>query len=140
MFERCLYFNINALSRKLNAVWEKAFAQFELPPSHAYLLRLVLETPGLTQQDLAKELQLNKSTINRFVSALEKKQLLNRQGTALNQKEKTITPTKKALEIHRRLENQGSELYASMCSTIGREKVESFVKAARSINASLKIK
>jgi DNA-binding MarR family transcriptional regulator len=73
MFERCLYFNVNSLARKLNARWEQAFAPFNLPPSHGYLLRVVLENPGLTQQKIAEELRLNKSTVTRFISALEKK-------------------------------------------------------------------
>jgi len=52
IFSRCMYFNSNALSRKLNAHWHKAFAQFDLPPSHGYLLRLVLSSPGLSQSKM----------------------------------------------------------------------------------------
>lgn len=137
MFERCLYFNTNTLARKLNSVWEKAFAQFDLPPSHAYLLRLVLESPGLTQQELAKELRLNKSTVARFVVALEKKGLLIRDDAAYDQREKRIKPSSKAVSIQKKLEKLGDELYSSMCAAIGRENVEYFVQAARSINETL---
>ena len=137
MFERCLYFNTNALARKLNSVWENAFAQFDLPPSHAYLLRLVLESPGLTQQELARELRLNKSTVARFVAALEKKKLLVREDTESDQREKKVKPSRKAVSIHRDLEKLGNDLYSSMCSSIGKKNVEAFVKAARSINEKL---
>tara|TARA_R110000850_G_scaffold108830_7_gene221367 strand:- start:34 stop:447 length:414 start_codon:yes stop_codon:yes gene_type:complete len=137
MFERCLYFNSNTLARKLNARWEEAFAPFDLPPSHAYLLRLVLECPGLNQQQLAKELQLNKSTVTRFVVAMEKKKLLIKKGTSEDQRENSIWPTKKARSIHVKLERLGNELYSSMCEAIGRENVEAFVKMARKINDQL---
>lgn len=137
MFERCLYFNTNSLARKLNAVWEKAFDAFELPPSHAYLLRLILECPGLNQQELAKEMRLNKSTITRFVTALEKKGLLVSKASPSSQREKLIAPSKKAQGIQKRLEAQGDELYASMCESIGEKNLEAFVKAARNINEKL---
>ncbi len=137
MFERCLYFNTNSLARKLNSHWEKAFSQFELPPSHAYLLRLVLERPGLTQQSLAEEMRLNKSTITRFIHALEKKELVVREGSSKDQRERIVTPSEKALSLHGALEGMGGELYSSMCDILGRENVESFVKAARMLNEKL---
>lgn len=137
MFERCLYFNTNSLSRKLNSVWEKAFSQFDLPPSHAYLLRLVLETPGLTQQQLAEELRLNKSTITRFISALEMKELLVRGDSFKDQRHRIVMPSRKAISLHKELEALGSQLYSSMCEILGSDNVESFVKTARLINEKL---
>lgn len=137
MFERCLYFNTNSLTRKLNSIWEKAFAEFDLPPSHAYLLRLVLEHPGLTQQKLAEELRLNKSTVTRFISALEKKQLLIREGSSTDQRQRVVSPSLKALAIQNELQVLGGELYASMCEKLGRENVEEFVKTARLLHEKL---
>ena len=60
MFERCLYFNLNALTRRVNKIWGQAFQALGLSPSHAYLLRVVLATPGMTQQEIAAELGLEK--------------------------------------------------------------------------------
>ncbi|MGK0442561.1 MAG: DNA-binding MarR family transcriptional regulator [Pseudohongiellaceae bacterium] len=137
MFERCLYFNVNSLARKLNARWEQAFAPFNLPPSHGYLLRVVLENPGLTQQKIAEELRLNKSTVTRFISALEKKELLLRENSSKDQRERVIIPSKKAVSLHKGLEVLGDELYSSMCEVLGRNNVESFVKSARIINDAL---
>lgn len=137
MFERCLYFNTNSLARKLNSLWEKAFSEFDLPPSHAYLLRLVLESPGLTQQEITEELQLNKSTVTRFIAALEKRGFLVREGSTKDQRKNRIRPSPKAIAIQNKLEKLGDELYSSMCSTIGQEDVESFVKAARNISKKI---
>jgi len=134
MFERCLYFNTNTLARKLNSLWEEAFEPLNLPPSHAYFLRLVLESPGLTQQELAKELRLNKSTITRFVCALERKGLLVRQDSSEDHREKIIKPSARATAMHKQLESLGDDLYVSMCEAIGKKNLESFVKAARSFN------
>lgn len=137
MFERCLYFNTNSLMRKLNSRWEAAFARFDLPPSHGYLLRLVLENPGLTQQKIAKELRLNKSTVARFIASLEKKELLTRQESDNDQREKVVIPSKQALALQEELMQLGNELYADMCNLLGREEVESFVKVSRVLNDKL---
>lgn len=137
MFERCLYFNTNTLARKLNSLWEEAFAPYSLTPPQAYLLRLVLAEPGLTQQQIAETLRLNKSTVTRFISALENKGLLVRAGDSPDQREKIVNPSKKALGLQSELEAVGDELYASMCNIIGREKLESFVKSTRKINDKL---
>lgn len=137
MFERCLYFNTNSLTRKLNSIWDAAFSEFELSPPHAYLLRLVLEQPGLTQQKLAEELRLNKSTVTRFIVALEKKGLVLREGTSSDQRQRIVVPSTKALVIQSELAGKGGELYASMCEKLGRKNVEEFVKTARLLHEKL---
>lgn len=137
MFERCLYFHTNSLARKLNAMWEKAFELLDLHPSHAYLLRAVLKSPGISQQALAKEMQLNKSTITRFIESLEKKGLLTRQSSEGDQREKLIYPTSEALSMQDTLESLGDDLYSKMCDLIGKDNLESFVKSAREINENL---
>lgn len=131
MFERCIYFNTNALARKLNARWGKAFAKFDLPPSHGYLLRLVLEQPGLSQQAIAKELRLEKSTVTRFISDLERKGLLKRRIASDNNRKNIITPTQKAQKIQADLEALGDALYALMCKTVGAKNVKAMVASMR---------
>ena len=137
MFERCMYFNTNALARKLNERWNKAFAKFDLPPSHGYLLRLVLDEPGQTQQDIAYALQLDKSTVTRFIGKLEEKKLLLRKSTNEDQRQNAIYPTKKAINMQQDLENLGDELYQSMCAALGKQNVEKFVATLKSASDKL---
>ena len=137
MFERCLYFNTNSLSRSLNAQWELAFAEFGLSAPHAYLLRLILATPGLNQQSIALELKLEKSTVARFLSALEDKSLIKRTPSNSDQRGKTIYPTAKAKRMQSDLDTCGQALYEHMCKSIGKRRVDSFVKTAREINELL---
>jgi len=70
MFEKCIYFNSNALVRQINKIWDDAFKPFGLSPSHAYVLRLVLNTPGLSMKQIAEDLELAPSTVTRFVDNL----------------------------------------------------------------------
>lgn len=137
MFERCIYFNTNVLARKLNSRWDKAFSRFDLPPSHGYLLRLVLERPGLSQQAIARELRLDKSTVTRFVGKLEESGLLRRAVSREDQREKVVKPTSKALAIQNELELLGDELFELMCKIVGKTKVRKFVASIREIGEQL---
>ena len=134
MFERCLYFNLNALSRRVNKIWEQAFDEFELSPSHAYLLRAVLAEPGMTQQSIAQELKLEKSTITRFVGALERKGLLIRIKSG---REQRVYPAKAAKRIEKELEAQGNSLYQQMIESLGKDALVKLVGDLRSFNRHL---
>lgn len=139
MFERCLYFNINALTRAVNRIWDNAFAEFELSPSHAYLLRLVLANPGMAPKQIVQELKLEKSTVTRFIDALQKKGLLVRkQAETQDARELGIYPTRKAEKIAAQLEDKGNTLYRQMVKTIGKSDLTSLVKQLRDIETEIK--
>ena len=137
MFERCLYFNVNALSRAVNGIWDEAFAEFDLSPSHAYLLRLVLAHPGLTPKQIGQELKLEKSTISRFVQALEAMGMVVRKSSTEDARMQGIYPSRKASSIAARLETKGGQLYEKMITAIGKQRLESIVSELRQIEAKL---
>ena len=123
MFERCLYFNINALTRAVNRAWDEAFAEFDLSPAHAYLLRLVLSSPGLTPKQISQELKLEKSTITRFLDVLESKGFIQRKKNITGDaREQAIYPTKKSEKI---------------VNNIGKKELTTFVKELRNIETKI---
>ena len=134
MFERCLYFNVNALARRVNTIWDEAFADFDLSPSHAYLLRLLLDEPGLTQSQITQELKLEKSTITRFVTTLEDRKLLRRERQG---REVQVFPTEKAKKIQKQLNIKGDELYQKMIDSLGRKELTEMVARLRKAGGSL---
>ncbi|MDT8384831.1 MAG: MarR family transcriptional regulator [Gammaproteobacteria bacterium] len=139
MFERCLYFNINALTRAVNHIWDAAFSEFDLSPSHAYLLRLTLSTPGLTPKQISHELKLEKSTITRSLDALEKKGFINRKkGDSGDAREQSIYPTKKSIKIATQLEKKGNDLYQKMIKDIGKSELASLVGELRKTQTRIK--
>ncbi|MFO7538210.1 MAG: MarR family transcriptional regulator [Chloroflexota bacterium] len=132
MFERCLYFNSNALVRKVNHIWKDAYNEVRLSPSHAYLLRLVLAQPGLSQIAIAEELNLDKSTITRFLNKLETEEYVKRT-VAVNRstREQNIYPTEKARQLHTQLEEIGDTLYTIMLAEIGDDDLRQLVNNLR---------
>ena len=131
MFERCLYFNANALARAITQIWEQAFAPFDLSPAHAYCLRAILAHPGLRQRDLAAELKLSRSTLTRFVQGLEKKKLVTRTGSESDRREQCVFPTDAAMAIRDELEATGNRLYARMNNAIGADQLPTLVANLR---------
>jgi len=134
MFERCLYFNVNALARKVNTIWDEAFAEFDLSPAHAYMLRLILEKPGLTQTAITTELKLEKSTVTRFVSVLESKALLRRERQG---REVQVFPTARAKALEQKLNIKGNALYQQMVNSVGKSELASLVSTLRDTGNSL---
>ena len=63
-----------------------------------YLLRLC-RCPGLTQEELAKALYFNKSTVTRQIAALEKQGLVRREPSPEDRRCQLVYPTEWALEI-----------------------------------------
>jgi DNA-binding MarR family transcriptional regulator len=132
MFDRCLYFNVNALARVVNKKWAEGFEQFDLSPAHGYMLRAVLANPGVNQKELATSLKLEKSTITRFVDALQKKKLvIRKKSDGTDGREQNIYPTSKATKIYEDLEDLGNDLYKSMVSSFGKEKLTALVAQLR---------
>ncbi len=139
MFERCLYFNLNALCRRVNRIWEEAFEELGLSPSHAYLLRVVLSQPGITQKAIAEELKLEKSTVTRFINVLEEKRLVMRKKPAhADAREYHIKPTKKAERLGAKLEQKASTLTRKMSRHIGAKEMKDLINQLREIEESLK--
>ncbi len=135
MFDRCLYFNTNHLTRTIGKIWQDAFAEVGLAPAHAYLLRLVLEQPGIAQRDICVELHLEKSTITRFVDKMVDQGYLERRS--INAREQNVFPTKKAKKIRPRLEEIGDALYQQMGELVGVKALKSFVGNIKETTAKL---
>ena len=95
-FNKCLYFSANALARKVEKIAVENWKKIDLAPSHAYLLLMVLENPGMQPGCIAEEMQLTPSTITRLIEKLEEKKLVIRtaEGKLTN-----VYPTPKGKEL-----------------------------------------
>lgn len=131
MFDRCLYFNLNVLTRTITRIWEEAFQRLGLSPSHAYLLRLVLGEPGITQKRVAQALGLAPSTVTRFVDALAAKGLLERGPNAADARESALYPTAAGQALEAELDATGQALFQHMRSTLGAERFDQLVTTLR---------
>jgi DNA-binding MarR family transcriptional regulator len=99
MFDHCLYFNTTALARRLEREWAGAFAEFDLTPPQAFLLRLVLDQPGRLQRELADALTISRPTATRALDGLQAKGLIERRDSDGDGREWEIHPRPKAVAM-----------------------------------------
>ncbi len=137
MFEECLYFNSNALARSVTKLWAEAYGKFDISPPHAFLLRVVLNKPGLFARDLADELKISRSTVTRFLDSLEKRDYLIRKVESPDGREVRVFPAKRAKKIHGELDKTGSMLSKKMADIFGKTELDEIVKNMRIIQNEL---
>ena len=137
MFEKCLYFNSNALARSVTRIWTEAYKQFNLSPPHAFLVRVVLSTPGILPREIAEKLSLSRSTVTRFLDSLEKKGFLERKTTGADGREIQVFPTSQAMDIHDGLIKTREELMGKMESLFGEKDILETVGKLREVRKKL---
>jgi DNA-binding MarR family transcriptional regulator len=117
-FCQCLYFSSNALARKVEKLANESWKKVGLSPSHAYLLMLSIEEPGIQPSELVKQLLLTPSTITRLIEKLEEKKLVVRttEGKLTN-----VYPTPKAKAMLPELKDCLDDFYNKYVSFLGKD-------------------
>ena len=124
-FCSCLYFTTNALARKVEKLAVESWKKIGLAPSQAYLLKLVIDEPGMQAGVLAEQLQLTPSTITRLIEKLEEKKLVTRvtEGKTTN-----VFPTQKAKEMKPQIKQCIEEFHEKYVKILGTEESKQFIQ------------
>lgn len=88
IIERC-----NALYRS-NAFKELGIGGYQ----HSYILA-ICNNPGISQDEIAKRIHVNKSNVTRHVACLEEGGFVRREDNPKDKRSFVVYPTEKALEI-----------------------------------------
>lgn len=122
---KCLYFTSNALARKIEKLAQQSWSKVDLSPSHAYLLMMAIEEPGIQPSALADHLQLQPSTITRLIEKLEDKKLLVRTTDG---KMTNVYPSPKGKEMMPQLKECLAEFYNSYSNILGKDESAKLVQ------------
>lgn len=98
-----MYFNTSALARRLDREWTEAFAPFGLTPPQGFMLRAVIERPGMVQSQLAEEMSIARPTATRALDGLERLGLIERQPSDSDGREVAVHPTRKGASLRTNL-------------------------------------
>ena len=122
---KCLYFTANSLARKIDKLAQESWDKVDLSPSHAYLLMMVLEEPGIQPGLLANHLQLQPSTVTRLIEKLEEKKLLVRttEGKMTN-----VYPSPKGKDLLPKLKECLNEFYSRYSAILGKDESAKLVQ------------
>lgn len=114
----CLYFTANSLARVITKMAEQEFGLVGLTPSHAFLLMLAIEKPGVSQKELAESLHLAPSTVSRFVDSLVHRGFVRKEGQGRNT---FIHPTESGLSMEEPIAKAWKRLYERYSEILGQE-------------------
>lgn len=137
MFDHCLYFNTSALARRLEREWTEAFAPFDLTAPQAFMLRAVLDRPGMLQSELSKELSIARATATRALDGLEAKHFITRSSTAADGREVSIKPTAAAIQLKIALNEASGTVTTRLKAQLGSAKFGSAVSKIRDVRVAL---
>jgi MarR family transcriptional regulator, temperature-dependent positive regulator of motility len=137
VFDHCLYFNTTALARLLEREWTAAFAGFELTPPQGFMLRLVLDQPGLSQRELAGAMTIARPTATRVLDGLEARKLIRRRAGEADGREQRIHPTPEAEAIRDALNAASGNVTRRLKQLLGPSVFEQTVGKIRGVRAAI---
>lgn len=131
---KCIYFSSSALARKIEKLAQESWKEVGLSPSHAYLLMLTIEQPGIQPTALVEQLLLTPSTITRLIEKLEKKKLVVRttEGKITN-----VYPTPKGKQMKAELDKCVANFYKSYSNILGKEDSAKLVQSMNKVTDKL---
>lgn len=116
--ECCLFFTANSLARDITRMGEEEFARIGLTPSYAFLLTLVIDSPGISQKELSQLMNMAPSTVSRFIDALMQRELLDKVGEG---RVTYIHPTAKGEQLRKSISEVWSGLYNRYSKILGQQ-------------------
>jgi len=133
-----MYFNTTALARMLEREWARAFAPLGLTPPQAFMLRVILEKPGLLQREIADELTITRPTATRALDGLQEKGLIRRETTERDGREYAIKPTAEAVAIKEQINAASGEVTRRLKKKLGTAEFDETVARLRGIRSAFK--
>lgn len=138
MFDHCLYFNTASLARVVERLWSAAFKPFGLTPPQAFMLRLVLAQPGLSQHQIADQLTITRPTATRLLDGLQALGLVQRTLLPTDGRHWSIQPTDAARELQPALNQASAAVTQRIQRLIGKQTFTETVGKVKEVCDALK--
>jgi MarR family transcriptional regulator, organic hydroperoxide resistance regulator len=119
ILHNCLYFTANSLARVITRMAEEEFRKTGLSPSHAFLLMLATDNPGIGQKELCEQLNLAPSTVTRFIDTLVYKGYLNRKSEG---KASNVHVTEEGKKLRSSIDEAWKNLHKRYAKVLGLKK------------------
>ena len=94
---------INIISRCATMYRDRALSDTGLAGCHTPYILALYRIPGCTQEELARDLNVNKSSVARQLAVLEERGFIRREPSPEDRRSLLVFPTEKALSLQPRI-------------------------------------
>ena len=117
---------LNNISRSQAIYRHNRISAEDLQPTHYAFVLAICREPGRSQEELAKELCLNKSTIARNLTYLEEKGYITRNALPSDKRQFSVYPTEKMLSVLPEIKSASGEWMLLLAEGIDEEELKIF--------------
>ena len=110
-----------------------------LTGTHGWVIRYLYENKDndIFQRDIEKNFGVRRSTVTSMLQIMEKNRLITRGSVPYDSRLKKITPTEKALELHRRISDEIDAIEAELSAGLSEEEIAAFISTIEKIKKNL---
>ncbi|MBO7310211.1 MAG: MarR family transcriptional regulator [Clostridia bacterium] len=117
---------LNNISRSQAIYRHNRISATDLQTGHYAFVLAICRSPGRSQEDLAQELCINKSTVARNLTALEEKGYISRTPLPNDRRQFSVYPTEKMLAVLPEIKKASNEWMTLLSEGIDQEELEIF--------------
>ena len=117
---------LNNISRSQAIFRHSRISASDLQTGHYAFVLAICREPGRSQEELAQELCINKSTVTRNLNYLEEKGYISRNPLANDKRQFSIYPTKKMLGFLPEIQQASTEWMQLLAEGIPEEELQIF--------------
>jgi len=129
--------SINVISR-CQTVYRSAELPGELSGAHHMYVYAICAKPGRSQEELAKDLHLNKSSVTRAITLLSERGFVRREQDGLDKRVIRVYPTEKMLDVLPRVRETSRKWNELISEGISEEEMEVFCSVLAKITERAK--
>lgn len=117
---------LNNISRSQAVFRHSKISARDLHPAHYAFALTICREPGRSQEELARELCLNKSTVARTLNCLEERGYVRRESLPNDKRQLSVHPTEKMLGILPEIKKASGEWTALLSEGIPEDELNIF--------------
>ena len=117
---------LNNISRSQAIYRNSQISVSDLQSGHYSFILAICHRPGRSQEELARELCINKSTVARNINYLEEKGYVFRKPIPNDKRQFAVEPTEKMLEVLPKIKKASAEWMILLSEGIAQEELDIF--------------
>jgi len=132
-----LVFLVEEVPRKLRRLFDASTARFGLTRTQWRALAYIFRTPGLTQTELARCLELERASVGHVIDQLEKAEYVERRAVEGNRRVWTLHLQPKAVDILPSLRAEADTIYTRLLAGVSADEIATLRRLLGAMSANL---